>query len=95
MINDRDIIVAQGPIWASLDQILGFDESGRLVRLLHWRQTPVGAIPTRIDYSDYRPVGAIQMPFQWTRTWTNNQVVIQLKEIRPNVTIDAARFGRP
>ncbi len=35
------------------------------------------------------------MPFQWTRTWTNNQVVIQLKEVRPNVPIDAARFARP
>ena len=94
-INDRDIIVAQGTNPGQPPVRLYFDESGRLVRLLHWRQTPVGAIPTRIDYSDYRPVGAIQMPFQWTRTWTNNQVVIQLKEIRPNVTIDAARFGRP
>jgi outer membrane lipoprotein-sorting protein len=94
-INDRDIIVAQGINPGQPPIRLHFDESGRLVRLLHWRQTPVGAIPTRIDYADYRPVGAVQMPFQWTRTWTNNQVVIQLKEIRPNVAIDAARFGRP
>ena len=93
--RDRDIIVVQGTNPGQPPVRLYFDESGRLVRLLHWRQTPVGAIPTRIDYSDYRPVGAIQMPFQWTRTWTNNQVVIQLKEIRPNVPIDAARFGRP
>ena len=85
----------RGPIRDSRPVRLYFDESGRLVRLVHWRPTAVGAVPTKIDYSDYRAVGGIQMPFQWTRTWTNNQVVIQMKEIRPNVAIDAARFGRP
>lgn len=94
-INDRDIIVAQGANPGQPPVRLYFDESGRLVRLVHWRPTAVGAIPTKIDYSDYRAVGGIQVPFQWTRTWTNNQVVIQMKEIRPNVAIDAARFGRP
>jgi outer membrane lipoprotein-sorting protein len=94
-INDRDIIVAQGANPGQPPVRLYFDESGRLVRLVHWRPTAVGAVPTKIDYSDYRAVGGIQVPFQWTRTWTNNQVVIQMKEIRPNVAIDAARFGRP
>jgi outer membrane lipoprotein-sorting protein len=57
--------------------------------------TSVGAVPTKIDYSDYRAVQGIQLPFQWTRTWTNNQVTIELKDVRPNVAIDASRFGRP
>jgi len=65
------------------------------VRLVHWRPTAVGAIPTKLDYADYRTIAGRQMPFQWTRTWTNNQVVIQLKDVRPNVPIDAARFARP
>jgi len=50
---------------------------------------------SRIDYADYRAVAGVQMPFQWTRTWTNNQVVVQLKEIRPNADIDPSRFSRP
>jgi hypothetical protein len=94
-INDRDIVVAQGVNPGQPPVRLYFDESGRLIRLMHWRLTAVGAVPTRIDYADYRPVGGIQVPFQWTRTWTNNQVIIQLKELRPNVPIEPARFGRP
>ena len=65
------------------------------MRLVHWTTTAVGSVPTKIDYSDFRAVAGVQMPFQWTRTWTNNQVTMQMKDIRPNVPIDAARFGRP
>jgi hypothetical protein len=74
---------------------LYFDESGRLVRLMHWTTTAVGSIPTKVDFTDYREVAGVQMPFQWTKTWTNNQVVIQLKEVRPNIPIDASRFAKP
>jgi outer membrane lipoprotein-sorting protein len=94
-INDRDIVVAHGTNPGQPPVRLYFDESGRLVRLVHWTTTAVGSVPTKIDYSDFRTVAGIQMPFQWTRTWTNNQVVIQLKDVRPNVAIDAARFSRP
>jgi outer membrane lipoprotein-sorting protein len=94
-INNRDIVVAHGTNPGQPPVRLYFDESGRLVRLVHWTVTAVGAVPTKIDYSDFRTVVGIQMPFQWTRTWTNNQVVMQLKDVRPNVAIDAARFARP
>ena len=94
-INDRDIVVAQGTSPGQPPVRLYFDESGRLVRLVHWRPTAVGPVPTKVDYADYRTIAGVQMPFQWTRTWTNNQVVMQLKDVRPNVPIDAARFARP
>jgi outer membrane lipoprotein-sorting protein len=95
-INDRNLVAVQGTNPGQPPVRLYFDEeSGRLLRLVHWRPTAVGAVPTKIDYTDYRSIGGVQLPFQWTRTWTNNQVVIQLKEIRPNVAIDAARFARP
>jgi len=97
VIGGRDMLALQGTNPAQTPVRLYFDEeSGRLVRLMHWTTTAVGSIPTRIDYADYRSVaGGVQMPFQWTRTWTNNQVVIQLKDMRPNAAVDPARFGRP
>jgi hypothetical protein len=95
-INGTNVIAAQGSNPGQLPIRLYFDEeSGRLVRLLHWRRTAVGAIPTRVDFEDFREVAGVQMPFLWTRTWTNNQVVMQLKEIQPNAQIDPARFSRP
>ncbi len=95
-VGGRDAFVLQGTNAGQPPVRLYFDEqSGRLLRLVHWRPTAVGAVPTRVDYADYRAVAGVQVPFQWTRTWTNNQVVIQLTEIRANAPIDAARFARP
>jgi hypothetical protein len=71
-----------------------FDESGLLVRLVRWNPTPVGSIPTQIDFSDYREVTGVKMPFRMLVTWTNGQADIVLSEIRPNVAIDASRFGQ-
>jgi len=94
-IGGRDVVVAHGTNPGQSPVRLYFDDAGRLVRLVHWTTTAVGSVPTKIDYSDFRAVAGVQMPFQWTRTWTNNQVTMQLKDIRPNVPVDAARFGRP
>ena len=95
-INGTNVIAAQGSNPGQLPVRLYFDEeSGRLVRLMHWRRTAVGAIPTRVDFEDFRAVAGVQMPFLWTRTWTNNQVVMTMKEIRPNAPVDASRFAQP
>lgn len=94
-IGDLDVVVIQGTNPGQSPVRLYFDEAGRLVRLMHWTRTAVGFVPTRVDYTDYREVAGVQMPFQWTKTWTNNQIVIQLKDIRPNVAIDATRFAKP
>ena len=40
-------------------------ESGLLVRVLRFVDTAVGRVPTQIDYSDYRDVSGIKMPFKW------------------------------
>jgi outer membrane lipoprotein-sorting protein len=95
-INGTNVTAVQGSNPGQLPIRLYFDEeSGMLVRLLHWRRTAVGAIPTRVDFEDFRPVAGVQMPFMWTRTWTNNQVVMQMKDIRPNAPVDPARFAQP
>ena len=55
----------------------------------------VGTVPTQTDYSDYRDVAGVKMPFRIVVTWTNGQNTIVLKEVQPNVAIEAARFCRP
>jgi outer membrane lipoprotein-sorting protein len=63
--------------------------------MVRWSRTTVGTIPTQTDYSDYRDVAGVKMPFHVEVTWTNGQNTIELSQIRPNVTIEAARFARP
>ena len=65
------------------------------MRTVRWNRTPVGTIPTQTDYSDYREVAGVQMPFRVLVTWTNGQNRFELTDVRPNVQIDPARFGRP
>jgi hypothetical protein len=57
--------------------------------------TRLGFNPTQVDYSDYRTVSGVKMPFKTTTTWTDGQSVIALSELQANAPIDAARFAKP
>jgi len=65
------------------------------VRLVRFSESPVGRLVSRIDYSDYRDVSGVKMPFRWTVSWLDGRSVFELSEVRPNVAIDAARFAKP
>src|SRR5919108_277862 len=56
-IGDRDYVVLQGSGARGLIATLYFDpQSGLLTRLVPYGPSPVGRVPTQIDYSDYRDV---------------------------------------
>ena len=75
---------------------LYFDkQSGLLVRQVRYAQTIVGPNPTQIDYSDYREVAGVKLPFNWEVTWTDGQSKFEMNQVQPNVAIDAARFAKP
>lgn len=95
VIDGSDVQIVQGRNAGLLPVNLYFDTSGLLVRLVRWNQTAVGPVPTQIDYSDYRDVAGVKMPFAWTVSQTYMQMSIQLNEVRPNVAVEAARFAKP
>lgn len=94
-IDGRQVDVVRGTNPGQLPVNLYFDASGLLLRLTRWNDTGAGPVPTQIDYSDYRDVAGVKMPFRWVTTWTNGQSHVQLNAVRPNVAVDDARFGRP
>jgi photosynthetic reaction center cytochrome c subunit len=95
-IGDRDVQVIQGTTAGGSRVKLFFDkESGLLARLVRYADSVVGINPIQIDYSDYRQVGEVKMPYHWTVTWTDGQSNIDLSEIQPNAAIDATRFRAP
>jgi len=57
--------------------------------------SPVGRLPTQVDYADYRDVAGVKLPFKWTLTWLDGKDTVELKDVRPNVAVDAGRFARP
>jgi len=94
-IGDKDVRVLQGLNPRQQPLNLYFDDSGLLMRMTRFADTPIGRVPSQIDYSDYRTVAGVKIPFRWIETWTDGQVTIEFTEVQPNVAIDAAKFGRP
>jgi len=95
VLGDEEVMVVQGTDAGQPVVNLSFGESGLLVRLVRWTQTPVGFVPTQIDYADYRDVAGVRVPFRRTESQTYMQMTIELSDVQPNVEIDAARFARP
>ena len=95
-IGDRPVQVVQVAAASDLGAKLYFDkETGLLVRQVRYSDTAVGVIPTQVDYSDYRDVAGVKMPFHQVVTWTDGRSTIALSEIQPNAQIDASRFAMP
>ena len=95
-VEDKEVTIIQGMAAGRSRIKLFFDnESGLLVRQLRYSDTPVGTVPIQIDYSNYREVAGVQLPFRSVVTWTNGQTIVELTDVQANVTIEAARFGKP
>ncbi len=95
-INGSDVDVVQGTGPRGVLATLYFDkQSGLLVRLVRYGRSPVGRVPVQSDYSDYRDVGGVKFPFKYTFSWLDGRDAFQLTEVKTNVSIDAAMFGKP
>jgi outer membrane lipoprotein-sorting protein len=95
VLNDEEVRVVQAAENGQAVVNLYFDDSGLLARLVRWTETPVGFVPTQIDYSDFREVAGVKIPFHRTVSQTYMQMTVELSDVQPNVQIDAARFAKP
>ena len=95
-INDRDVQVVQGTGARGFMATMYFDkDSGLLKRIVRYTQSPIGRIPTQLDYDDYRDVGGIKFPFEIKFLWLDGRYTAKLTDVKTNVAVDAAKFGRP
>jgi len=89
-----DVVQGTGP--RGLLVTLYFDQqTGLLLRELRYGLSPIGRVPTQIDFADYRDVNGIKLPFRITYAWLDGRDAIVLNEIRTNVPVDDTKFGRP
>ena len=89
-----DVVQGTGP--RGLLVTLYFDQqTGLLLRELRFGLSPIGRVPTQIDFGDYRDVNGIKLPFRMTYAWLDGRDAIVLDEVRTNVAVDEAKFGRP
>lgn len=93
--DDMEVQVVQGTNNKE-DVNLYFDmDSGLLLRMVRYSDTIVGRVPTEIDFTDYRDVNGVKMPFKFESIWTDNRTITELTGIQANAPIDAALFNQP
>ena len=96
-IDDKDVlIVARHHERPSYPIDLYFDEKTHLLlRSLRFSDSPVGLTPTQVDYSDYRDVNGVKIPFKRTIYWLDGRVILEASDVQLNGNVDPKRFDKP
>jgi hypothetical protein len=69
--------------------------SGFLMRLVYYSPSALGLNPTQTDYSHYRKIGAVTIPFHWTSATPTGRFTIQIESARTNVPLPEKLFSPP
>ena len=76
--------------------LLYFDpQTGLLTRLSRYMETPLGRLPTQVDYADFRDTDGVKIPYRWTLTRPNGSFTIRIEQVQQNVPIDEKLFVPP
>jgi len=95
-IGDRESYVVAGMNSGEIAAKFYFDkESGYLLRILRYTKSPLGRNPTEIDYSDFRTLDGLKVPFQETIARPNSRLTVQIEDAKFNVPVDETKFVRP
>jgi len=94
--TDRVVNVVQGTGPNNTLVTLYFDkDSGLLLRMIRYGRTPIGRVPTQVDFADYKEVGGIKFPHRLIFAWLDGRDLIQIQKIDVNVPIEESKFGNP
>ena len=94
-LDSRDMYVVQGRATGILATFYFDKQTGLLTRMIRYANSAVGRVPTQIDYSDYRAVNGVMMPFKWTFGWVSGREEYSITGYQANAAVDAAKFARP
>lgn len=79
-----------------LFEFLLFDQqSGLLVRRTVRYQTIFGGLQVEMDYSDYRPVDGVSVPYRTTFWFAGHKAALTIKDVKDNVPVDDSKFSPP
>lgn len=95
-IGDTTAYVMMGKAPDGIVEFLFFDEqSGLLLRRMIRDTTIFGALPIEADYSDYRDVNGVKIPYQTTWFTAGESSTYTIKDVKDNVPVDDSKFEPP
>jgi hypothetical protein len=95
-IDGKDTIIVSGTAYPDVIEQLHFDkQSGLLLRRSVSTATALGPLPEQIDYSDYRDVSGVKVPFSVRYATWNSLMVEKFTDVKINAPIAADQFTKP
>jgi photosynthetic reaction center cytochrome c subunit len=94
-LDNREVNVLQGSAPGIIATFYFDKQTNLLTRVVRYANSAMGRVPTQIDYSDYRPVAGVKVPYKWIYGWVSGREEYTLTGLQPNASVDAAKFGRP
>jgi len=96
VIEDQEYLVIQGDGPRGSMGTFYFDPKTFLLkRLVRYNPSPVGNVSVQIDYSDWRDVNCVKLPFEYNFYWLDGRYTAKIKDYKFNTTIDPTIFQRP
>jgi photosynthetic reaction center cytochrome c subunit len=96
VLSGREAFVLYGIRTGEPATKLYFDEqSGLLLRMVRYAESPLGLDPYEIDYADYRDVDDVKIPFRVTFSQPGGTTIVHIENVRQNIPIDDAKFAKP
>jgi photosynthetic reaction center cytochrome c subunit len=97
-INGKWLDVVQGNVVGSDNMFatLYFDpETGLLLRTVRYGASPIGRMPTEMNFADYRDVDGVKLAHRVEFVWLDGRDAIQLEQMQLGAPIDSNVFGKP
>jgi len=96
VIDDQEYLVIQGDGPRGQMGTFYIDPKTFLLkRLVRYNPSPVGNVSVQIDYSDWRDVNGVKLPYQYDFFWLDGKYTAKIKDYKFNTTIDPTIFQRP
>ena len=94
-VNNRPAQVIEGTVGGTRILLFFDKDSGLLLRSARFMNTTVGLVPLDVDYSDYRAVAGVKVPFHFTVTWVDGKSTTELSAVQANAAVPAEKFVKP
>lgn len=94
-VDGHDVQIVQGRAPGIIATFYFDKTTGLMTRMVRYANSAVGRVPTQIDYSDYKAVDGVMMPFKWTYGWVSGREEYTMTSYQANAPVDASKFGEP
>jgi photosynthetic reaction center cytochrome c subunit len=95
-INDKETEVLAGLRPGQPPTEFYFDKTtALLLRVVSYEQTALGRLPEQIDFSDYRDVDGVKVPYAWTIARPQSRFTIRATSVEQNIPVKDSKFAMP